>query len=370
MPPVAYKRGWVASAPEDLLKDALKTAEEASDPQDLLEVARPEEAWELQGDSWVLTLAAASASELTLDCAKEALRISGLEGDRSVSWPRSFTDEAESKITARFSKKQNLLHGSQGWQLANACFFAGNVWAVQNLPRLDSRSAAGTLPSNYLTPAPYAFAIWGVIYSMELVFVVWQLLQGFGRCAPARRQLLKRLAPYWCGANACQIAWCFAFRPNLDTPGLLWISAVGLSGIAGFLSLVHRILSEAKMERGLSFTERLCAYAPWRSRLRGLDLDWPSWVKVAAVWLSLAAAGWLGTALTWRRRSALYGLTVSWAVVAVAYHTNGVSDAWSEEFPGGQAAILKLASAEHLLGYALIGVSLVTGGRFWLGKAQ
>ncbi|CAK9046730.1 Poly [ADP-ribose] polymerase tankyrase-1 (ADP-ribosyltransferase diphtheria toxin-like 5) (ARTD5) (Protein poly-ADP-ribosyltransferase tankyrase-1) (TRF1-interacting ankyrin-related ADP-ribose polymerase 1) (Tankyrase I) (Tankyrase-1) (TANK1) [Durusdinium trenchii] len=113
MPPVAYKRGWVASAPEDLLKDALKTAEaaceEASDPQDLLEVARPEEAWELQGDSWVLTLAAASASELTLDCAKEALRISGLEGDRSVSWPRSFTDEAESKITARFSKKQNLL---------------------------------------------------------------------------------------------------------------------------------------------------------------------------------------------------------------------------------------------------------------------
>ena len=23
---------------------------------------------------------------------------------------------------------------------------AGNVWAVQNLPRLDSRSAAGTLP--------------------------------------------------------------------------------------------------------------------------------------------------------------------------------------------------------------------------------
>lgn len=31
--------------------------------------------------------------------------------------------------------------------------------------------------------------------------MVWQLLQGFGRCAPARRQLLKRLAPYWCGAN-------------------------------------------------------------------------------------------------------------------------------------------------------------------------
>lgn len=28
----------------------------------------------------------------------EALRISGLEGDRSVSWPRSFTDEAMSCV--------------------------------------------------------------------------------------------------------------------------------------------------------------------------------------------------------------------------------------------------------------------------------
>lgn len=30
--------------------------------------------------------------------------------------------------------------------------------------------------------------------------------------------------------KACQIAWCFAFRPSLDTPSLLWISAVCLSG--------------------------------------------------------------------------------------------------------------------------------------------
>ena len=37
---------------------------------------------------------------------------------------------------------------------------------------------------------------------------------------------------YWCPAEACQIAWCFAFRPSLDTPQLLWISAVCLTGMA------------------------------------------------------------------------------------------------------------------------------------------
>lgn len=38
--------------------------------------------------------------------------------------------------------------------------------------------------------------------------------------------------------EACQIAWCFAFRPSLDTPQLLWISAVCLTGMAG-MGTVH-----------------------------------------------------------------------------------------------------------------------------------
>jgi len=269
----------------------------------------------------------------------------------------------------------------EGWQLANAFFFAGNVWAVRSLPRLDGRNSSA-LPLNFLTPAPYAFAIWGVIYMMELLFVTWQLLQGCGvrgvRCSPTpRQQLLKRLSPFWCGANACQIAWCFAFRPSLDTPSLLWISAVCLSGIASFLGSAHRALSDAKREKGLSVEEMIFMYVPltlhfgwttaaslvnWNGYVSrcSLNLEWPSRVKVDALLISLALAGLLGARITLSRQSALYGLTVSWAVLAVASHSS-TSLELREEFPGGEAALQWVAQVEYALGFSLIAIALFSG---------
>lgn len=265
----------------------------------------------------------------------------------------------------------------RGWQLANACFFAGNVWAVRSIARLDGRNSSA-LPTNFLTPAPYAFAIWGVIYMMEYLFVCWQLLQGCslrGQPLPPQRserlRLLKRISPGWCGANACQIAWCFAFRPSLDTPQLLWISAVCLTGIAGFLSLAHGLLCE---ESGLSFEELILMYVPlmlhfgwttaaalvnWNGYVSrcSLDLEWSGWVKVNALWLSVVLAGSLGTLLSLRRKSGLYALTVAWAVLAVASHTS-MSEDLREEFPGGEEALQRVAQVEYFLGLGLILVAL------------
>ena len=62
-------------------------------------------------------------------------------------------------------------------------------------------------------------------WSQELLFVTWQLLQGCGvrgvRCSPTpRQQLLKRLSPFWCGANARDLSWMLddSWRSRMDCP--------------------------------------------------------------------------------------------------------------------------------------------------------
>jgi hypothetical protein len=63
--------------------------------------------------------------------------------------------------------------------VANAASFCVNVWAVSSGGRIDSRyadSKDGVPPTDeyrsLVTPSGWAFAIWGVIYLAESVFMV------------------------------------------------------------------------------------------------------------------------------------------------------------------------------------------------------
>jgi len=74
-----------------------------------------------------------------------------------------------------------------------------------------------------VTPAGYAFSIWGIIFSWETVLVLKQLF-GTPTMSPT---LLK----YWLAANALQGLWSFTFAAELIIP-----SAMILAGVAGSLA--------------------------------------------------------------------------------------------------------------------------------------
>eukprot|EP00435_Cladocopium_sp_Y103_P047556 s1157_g14.t1 len=406
MPPVAYKRGWVAEAPRGVLEEALASAEYEK-PQDSETTASsgytdnfetvPEVSWKLQGQQWVLAIPASSASEVVLDVSQEE------------RWIGNTLDRAR----AAFGRRHQ---GGPELALASACDGAGGL-ADQGALFQEARLAGGEcllLRRQCLGCAQHCTLrrpkqLCAAAARREYLFVCWQLLQGCslrGQPLPPHRRerlrLLKRLSPGWCGANACQIAWCFAFRPSLDTPQLLWISAVCLTGIAGFLSLAHRVLCEAKKERfrrpwravevpltlhfGWTTAAALVNWTlgsdawegsplPWLFQTErrdpnfgfqqrngyvsrcSLDLEWSGGVKVNALWLSLVLAGSLGTLLALRRKSGLYALTVAWAVVAVASHSS-TSEELREEFPGGEEALKRVAQVEYFLGFSLIFVAL------------
>merc|ERR1719502_661514 len=57
-----------------------------------------------------------------------------------------------------------------------------------------------------ITPAGWAFSIWGPIFIWETVFVVCQMLPKFRDSYVA-----KSVAVFWTFANVCQCLWTFAF---------------------------------------------------------------------------------------------------------------------------------------------------------------
>lgn len=239
------------------------------------------------------------------------------------------------------------------WQIANALAFLANVAAVRSIPRLDSSNAM-LQPLNYLTPASYAFAIWGVIYFLEYGFICWQLLPR------AQTELLRRTSVWWCGGNACQVLWCLVFRPQFDSPGLLWISAAALSGIAACLGQAHALLAAAPDDQqgSVFFRVPLTLHFGWTTA--AALVNWNGYVarctsavtpKLAAALLSAALATSLGSSVTVDRRSGLYGGTVAWAVLAV-----GVQTIRSEQLGRelGRTAATGLGVVEILLASGLL----------------
>ena len=96
--------------------------------------------------------------------------------------------------------------------------------------RFDSDVEAGTnLSSQFpwptlFSPAPFAFAIWGVIYLGEIA--------GMAMIAYDERVATKSRpgAAAWIAANVCQALWCASFRPW--ALNRLWVSTVCLGATA------------------------------------------------------------------------------------------------------------------------------------------
>jgi len=248
--------------------------------------------------------------------------------------------------------------------VANALCFVANVVALRKITRLDSDNEM--LQSlNYFTPAPYAFVIWAVIYSFEGLFTGWQLLQSSRRASPSRVEVLKRVSPYWCAANACQVLWCLTFRNSFDTPGLLWISAVALTGIAASLSGAHNYIIDENAEETLFLYVPITLHFGWTTA--AALVNWNGYVaricasaslKLVALLVSLGLAVVLGIGVTRQRHCSVYGMTVAWALVAVAVQTSK-STQLREEVPGAKDTASALATLEFALGLLIVAFAVL-----------
>ena len=177
-----------------------------------------------------------------------------------------------------------------------------------------------------ITPAGYVFSIWGVIYILLGVFVVYQALP-----SQQGKDFQKRIGWLFVLSSMVNIAWLFLWQFEL----------LALSVILMFLLLTTLILIYLRLGIGkftVSIREKLAVHVPF-----SVYLGWITIASIANVSVTLVSLKWDGFGIspeTWAiliilvalvisilvvatRKDIAYGLVIVWALVGIAVKQSG-----------------------------------------------
>jgi translocator protein len=177
-----------------------------------------------------------------------------------------------------------------------------------------------------VTPAGYVFAIWGIIYVLLGVFVIYQALP-----SQKEKEYTKKIGWLFVLSSIVNIAWLFLWQYNL----------LNLSVVLMFLLLATLILIYLRLGIGKSsatLRERLAAQVPF-----SVYLGWITIATIANVSATLVSLHWNGFGIspdTWAsliivvallvallviatRKDIAYGLVIVWALVGIAVKQSG-----------------------------------------------
>jgi len=188
---------------------------------------------------------------------------------------------------------------------------------------LNNRTTAqvSDLYTNPFTPAGYVFAIWGIIYALLAVFVIYQAL-------PRQKDILflKQISVLFILSSIFNCVWLFLWQYDYIT-----FSVVAMFGL--FLSLLAIYWRLAIGKSTASRTEKICVHLPF-----SVYIGWITVASIANVAAALVSVGWDGLGLgaeAWAiiamgialiatliviiaRRDYAFSLVVIWALVGIA----------------------------------------------------
>jgi hypothetical protein len=153
------------------------------------------------------------------------------------------------------------------------------------------------------TPAGYVFSIWGVIYILLGIFVIFQAL-------PSQRtkEYHKKISWLFVVSSIFNICWIFLWQFQYLTVAVAFIFLLLASLIAIYLRLnIGRSSSPLR--------ERLAVHLPF-----SVYLGWITIASIANVAVALVSVGWDGfgiAASTWALAVVIIALLISLAVIAI-----------------------------------------------------
>ncbi|HEX4921045.1 MAG TPA: hypothetical protein VFV92_09930, partial [Candidatus Bathyarchaeia archaeon] len=210
-------------------------------------------------------------------------------------------------------------------QVGNALAFAA-VLVVNSLAGstrlLGGRNTADVSAAypTLITPAGFTFSIWGIIYALLAVFIVFQLL-------PEHRKDRFNVQVSYFFILSCllNIVWLFLWQSEYIIASVPLIFALLVTLIIAYLRLdVGR--SEA------SRAEKVCVHLPF-----SVYLGWITIASIANVASGLVSVNWSGLGLSpttwaqlvvmvalaitllvvWTRRDPAFGMVVTWALIGI-----------------------------------------------------
>jgi len=185
----------------------------------------------------------------------------------------------------------------------------------QTMPEISAK-----YPSLF-TPAGFTFAIWGVIYTSLLLFVIWQAL-------PAQRANRKIAAVSTYFQVNCLLNGVWIVVWHYD---LLAVSLIVMLGILATLILIYRTLI-AQIDTA-PLTEHLLLYLPFSLYTGWITLatianvsvlqtgnGWDDVVLTAVQWtlVKLAVAGAIGAMVLLKYRDPVFAAVVVWGTYGIS----------------------------------------------------
>jgi hypothetical protein len=172
--------------------------------------------------------------------------------------------------------------------------------------------------SNLFAPAGYAFSIWGLIYVLLAIYVIYQFWN-------KKDDLLERVNQIFIINALLNACWIFAWHYDI-----IWLSVIIMAG------LLFTLIRIADIFRGSVLSQKDL----WLSRLPfSVYFGWITVATIANITVFLVYLGWNGFGLSnsfwtvvvllvgaligsWRMlqdRSVAYGLVLVWAYSAILY---------------------------------------------------
>ena len=172
-----------------------------------------------------------------------------------------------------------------------------------------------------ITPANYAFAIWGLIYLGLIAYGIYQL-----RPTQRSNPTIRRVDVLLIVACIAQMAWVYLF-----TLRMFWLSVVAMLAI--LLPLIGAYLQLGIGKQRVSRQQRWLAQVPFSIYLGWISVativniasalyisSWDGWGISAAGWtvIMLIVGGLIGAFVATQRADIAFTLVFVWAYVAIA----------------------------------------------------
>ena len=153
-----------------------------------------------------------------------------------------------------------------------------------------------------ITPAGYTFSIWGVIYTLLLIFIVYQALP-----RNRKQSFLRQVGFLFALSGILNVLWLFLWHYELITFSVMLMFALLATLIAIYLRLdIGRV--------DVPLRERVCVHLPF-----SIYLGWITVASIANVTVALTAVGWDGGGIepvTWAMLVIVVAMLISLAVIA------------------------------------------------------
>jgi hypothetical protein len=212
--------------------------------------------------------------------------------------------------------------------ILNLLGFLGTVVvnALANILPINNRTTGelSDLYPNLFVPVGLTFAVWGVIYVLLAIFVIYQLLPSVRRDA-RRSEFVERIGPLFFVSSLANIGWIFAWHYEMVPLSLVLMLILLGSLIAAYLRLNIGKSRTTKAEKYLAHLP-FSVYLGWITiatiaNVTALlvDINWNRFGLGQQFWAVAVIIVGIAIALSilFTRRDIYYCLVVDWALLGI-----------------------------------------------------